>query len=54
MFVYGKKGRKAPYVIKELTQIQLSELLLKSTNKSNLTIVLKGLFLGLFLDSPNE
>jgi hypothetical protein len=54
MLVFGKKGRQAPYAIKELTQMQLSEILLKNTNKSNVTIVLKGLFLGVFLDSPNE
>jgi hypothetical protein len=36
MFVYGKAGRKAPYAIKILTQLQLSELIIsKNKNISN-------------------
>jgi len=33
MFVYGKVGRKSPYAIKILTQLQLSKLIL-SQNKN--------------------
>jgi len=55
MFVYGKPGRKAPYVIKLLTQMQLVETLLKlqgsSTNKK--ALIIKGLIFSLFADAPN-
>jgi hypothetical protein len=52
MFVYGKIGRKAPYSIKLLTEIRLSELLLlKTKNKS---IVIKNLSYFIFMDATHE
>jgi len=39
MFVYGKSGRKAPYVFKILTQMLLCKLLLSIYNKYNYTQV---------------
>jgi len=56
MFVYGKAGRKAPFTIKVLTQMQLSHILLTSKNiiKNNNSIVIKGLFIMLFADAPTS
>jgi len=39
MFVYGKAGRKAPYAIKILTQLQLSELLMLQKKGKNINNV---------------
>jgi hypothetical protein len=55
MFVRGVKGRKAPYAIKLLTKMQLSELLNKIDNtesQSKKTIRIKGLTAVLFSDAP--
>jgi hypothetical protein len=56
MFVYGKAGRKNPYSIALLTQMQLVELLL--TNKSLIkkadnvkSIAIKFSVFGLFSDA---
>lgn len=57
MFVRGIKGRKAPYAIKLLTKMQLSELLNKidnSESQSKQTIRIKGLTLALFSDAPMD
>jgi len=51
MFVYGKIGRKAPYAIKILTQMQLSQLLV--LKKSN-PILLKTLGIIIFSDATHE
>jgi short-subunit dehydrogenase involved in D-alanine esterification of teichoic acids len=54
MFVYGKAGRKAPYAIKFLTQIQLSKLLInKKKNSSNSIIITSSSFL-FFSDATHE
>jgi len=54
MFVSGKAGRKAPFTLKVLTQMQLSHILLTSKDiiKNNNSIVIKGLFISLFADAP--
>jgi len=49
MFVYGKQGRKAPYAIKVLTQMQLSKLL-ATKPYSSATIIISSL---IFSDSTN-
>ena len=55
MFVYGLAGRKAPYTIKVLTQMELSSLLLKkkyivkSKLRFNWKIKIKVFFLGLLV-----
>jgi hypothetical protein len=54
LFVYGKTSKKAPYAIKILTQMQISELLLKQTKFSHNSIIFRGLFLCLFADSANN
>ncbi len=54
LFVYGKVAKKAPYAIKILTQMQISELLLKQTKYKQNSIMFKGLFLFLFADSANN
>jgi len=51
MFVYGKKGNKAPYSLKILTELQLSQLLVLK-NKKSISIRYLGTFL--FADSANE
>jgi len=55
MFVYGKAGRKAPYVIKVLTQMQLFELLIlqKKTTKLN-TLSIRSLGVLIFADATHE
>jgi hypothetical protein len=50
MFVYGKQGRKAPYAIKVLTQMQLSKLLVQKPY-SSASIIISTL---LFSDSTNQ
>jgi hypothetical protein len=52
MFVYGSIGRKAPYAIKLLTEMRLSELLLIKTNSKS--IVIKNLSFYLFMDAAHE
>lgn len=62
MFVYGKKGKKAPYAIKLLTRMRLAELLLvSSTNvksiikvKKNQFIKIQGLTFMVFADIPRD
>jgi hypothetical protein len=52
MFVYGLAGRKAPYSVKILTEMRLSELLLiKTKNKS---ISVKNLSFFIFMDATHE
>jgi hypothetical protein len=52
MFVYGTTGRKAPYAIKVLTEMRLSELLLTKTNKKSISI--KNLSFLIFMDATHE
>tara|TARA_B110000503_G_C7120456_1_gene402257 strand:+ start:761 stop:1021 length:261 start_codon:yes stop_codon:yes gene_type:complete len=56
MFVYGKAGRKAPYVIKVLTQMQLSELLIlqKETKKLNTLSIKSSSFIVLSQNNLSE
>jgi len=53
MFVNGKEGRKSPFAIKVLTQMQLSHILLTSKNilKNSNSVVIKGLVFSLFADA---
>ncbi len=53
MFVYGKTGRKAPYAIKVLTQMQLSKLLVSKKTLSNSSISIVIAFLT-FSDSTDQ
>ena len=53
LFVYGTKGKKAPYSLKILTQIQLSQLLVLQTKQKN-SISLKSLGLLIFSDATHE
>jgi hypothetical protein len=52
MFVYGNLGRKAPYSIKVLTEMRLSELLLVKTK--NISISIKNLSFIIFMDATHE
>jgi hypothetical protein len=58
MLVYGEQGRKAPYAINVVTQMQLCALFLN--NKRNVkskkisSVTIKGLFLFLFSDSAKN
>jgi len=52
ILVYGSKAKKFPYAVKILTQMQLSEILLK--NLSNKNLMFRGLFLMIFSDSANN
>jgi hypothetical protein len=55
MFVYGKAGRKFPYGIKVLTQLQLSELLISQKKyKGSSGILLRNLGFFLFFDATHE
>jgi hypothetical protein len=57
MLVYGKKGRKAPYVISIITQMQLSSLLFFSIQKNfhgQFQITIRGLILLYFSDASRE
>ena len=62
MLVYGAKGRKAPYVIKLLTQMQLSSLLLSSRvsflnsfqNLKLSTVTIRGLWFCFFADGAKN
>jgi len=58
MLVNGKKGRKAPFALKVVTQMQLAELLLTSEvllkDKKKRALVIKGLFFSMFADMPSE
>ena len=54
MFVYGKAGRKAPYAIKFLTQIQLSKLLIDKKKTSVSSIVITSSSFLLFSDATHE
>jgi hypothetical protein len=49
MFVYGEAGRKAPYSIKLLTALRLSELFLNKTKPKYISI--KNLSYVIFMDS---
>jgi len=53
LFVYGKTGKKAPYSLKILTQIQLSQLLVLETKQKN-SIILKSLGILIFSDATHE
>jgi len=53
MFVYGKNTVTAPYVIKALTKFELINLLF-STRTNIDKIIIKGLSLYIYLDTPNE
>ncbi len=53
LFVYGKIGRKAPYSLKILTQIQLSQILVSQTKQKN-SIILKSLTFLIFSDATHE
>lgn len=54
MFVSGVKGRKAPYVIPVLTQMQLIQCLLTRniSGISKKSVVISGLFCSIFSDAP--
>ena len=52
IFVYGKLAKKSPYAIKILTQMQLSEILLKKFNINSISF--RGLFFIFFSDSANN
>jgi len=54
MFVYGKAGRKAPYAINFLTQIQLSKLLIDKKKTSVSSIVITSSSFLLFSDATHE
>lgn len=54
LFVYGKVAKKAPYALKILTQMQISELLLKQTKFNKNSIMFRGLFFFFFADSANN
>ena len=57
MLVYGKKGRKAPYAISIITQMQLSSLLFFSIQKSfhgQFQITIRGLILLFFSDVSRD
>ena len=57
MLVYGKKGRKAPYVISIITQMQLSSLLFFSIQKNfhgQFQITIRGLIFLYFSDASRE
>ena len=54
MFSYGKVGRKAPYSVKILTQMQLSELLITNQKKKTNLLTLKALSLFGFADATHE
>ena len=54
MFSYGKAGRKAPYSVKILTQMQLSELLFTNQTKKSSSLILKGLSIFGFADATHE
>ena len=57
MLVYGKKGRKAPYVISMITKMQLGSLLLFSIEKSfqgQIQITIRGLILLFFSDVSRD
>jgi hypothetical protein len=53
MFVYGKAGRKAPYAIKILTQMQISKLLVSKKTLGNSSISIVIAFLT-FSDSTDQ
>jgi len=53
MFTRSIVGRKAPYVIKFLTKMQLSEFLSRELKIKNI-VKIKGLLLVLFSDAPLE
>jgi len=53
MFVYGKVGRKAPYSVKVLTQLEL-QLTLLTNNKNLNSIFIKNLSFFMFLDATHE
>jgi cytochrome c oxidase subunit 1 len=44
MFIYGKTGRKAPYAIKVLTQMQLTQLLVSKKKKNILLKISSSIF----------
>ena len=52
MFIYGDIGRKAPYSIKILTEMRLSELLLIKTKNKSITI--KKLSFFIFMDATHK
>jgi hypothetical protein len=52
MFVYGNPGRRAPYAVKVLTEMRLSELLLVKTK--NVSISIKNLSFVIFMDATHE
>jgi len=54
MFVYGKAGRKAPYAIKLLTQIQLSKLLIDKKKSTVSSIVITSSSFLFFADATHE
>ena len=53
MFVYGKAGRKAPYAIKILTQMQVSKLLVSKKSLGNSSVSVIIAFLG-FSDATTQ
>jgi len=53
MFVYGKAGRKAPYAVKFLTQLQLSKILL-SKEKLISSLTIQNVALFNFFDATHE
>jgi heme/copper-type cytochrome/quinol oxidase subunit 1 len=58
MLVYGAKGRKAPYALKVITQLQLCSLFLTSKinldNKKFSSVTIKGLFFVYFTDAAKN
>jgi len=53
MFAYGKAGRKAPYAIKILTQMQVSKLLVSKKSLGNSSVSIIIAFLG-FSDATTQ
>ena len=53
MFVHGKRGRKSPYAVKILTQLQLSKILL-SKEKFVSSLTIKNVALFNFFDATHE
>jgi heme/copper-type cytochrome/quinol oxidase subunit 2 len=51
MFVYGEKGRSAPYAIKVLTQMHASKLLISKTKNTSVSLLLSNI---IFLDSTAQ
>jgi hypothetical protein len=51
MFVYGEKGRSAPYAVKVLTQMHASKLLISKTKNTSVSLLISNI---VFLDSTAQ